>query len=337
MQRCILSSKIPVEFEVHTVAGKIVFVLQLTDESRARIEAAAPGWEIVHGKDSSLWLSHLKTAEIIGGWSRKVEAQCLGTEATPLRWIHNWGAGVDRMPLQEFRRRDIILTNASGVHAFPISETVWAMLLAWTRKLHTYIRNQSRHTWSHNDLSLELHGSRLGILGVGAIGAEIARLGKAFGMQTYGLRRSGQPAPWIDAMYGREGLNELLAQCDYVVNALPLTDDTRQLMGKEQFSCMRENSFYVNIGRGGTTDEAALIAALEDGRIAGAGLDVFETEPLPADNPLWRMDNVIVTPHSSGTTGRYDERVIDIFVENLSAYLDGKEPGVNRVDLDRQY
>ncbi|MHB1627235.1 MAG: D-2-hydroxyacid dehydrogenase [Bacilli bacterium] len=319
------------------MTGKIVFVLRLTDESLARIQAVAPDREIVHGKDRSVWLPHVKTAEIIGGWNRKVEEACLGTEPSPLRWIHNWGAGVDRMPLQEFKRRGIIVTNASGVHAFPVSETAWAMMLAWTRKLHIYVRNQSQRMWGDANLSLELHGSRLGVLGVGAIGEEIARLGKAFGMQTYGLRRSGQPSAWIDRMYGREGLHELLAQCDYVVNVLPLTDDTRRLMGREQFACMKESAFYVSVGRGGATDETALIEALEDGRIAGAGLDVFETEPLAADSPLWGMDNVIITPHSSGSTGRYDERVIDIFVENLHACRDGKTPSVNRVDLDLQY
>ena len=318
-------------------AGKIVFVQGLPPEHEERVRAAAPGWEVVQGKDSAVWLPHLKDAEIVAGWNRAAAGGWLEAPSSRLAWVHAWGAGVDSFPLAKFRERGVVLTNSSGVHPYPISETVFAMMLAFTRKLHVYVRQQQARMWHHARLGAEMHGRTAGILGVGAIGAETARLAKAFGMRTYGFRRSGGRCEWIDRMCGPAELDELLAAADYIVNALPLTAETAHRIGRPQFARMKPTAFYVNIGRGGTTDTDALIEALREGRIAGAGLDVFETEPLPADSPLWSMENVILTPHSSGSTAHYDRRALEIFLANLRAYIAGEEPGVNRVDLDLQY
>lgn len=316
---------------------RLVCVQRMSDTRLERIRETAPGWEVVQSREPDVWRPLVRGAEVVLGWHPDVARLCLEEEGAALRWVHVWGAGVDRLPLPLFRDRGVWLTNSSGVHAFPISETVLAMMLAFTRKLHTYARQQAEQTWHHAHLSQEMHGKTVGILGAGAIGEEIARLAKAFQMQTLGLRRSGQPAPHVDRMFGPGELSALLPECDYVVNALPLTPGTRRIIGAREFSLMKPSAFYVNIGRGGTNDEAALIAALREKTIAGAGLDVFEEEPLPKDSPFWRLDNVILTPHSAGSTEHYDDRALDYFLDNLRDYVRGNPPAVNRVDLEAQY
>ncbi len=316
---------------------KIVFTKTIDKEYIEKITEIAPGWEIIHGNDSSEWLSHLKDAEIVAGsWNRHVAGECL-KEGASLKWFHTWAAGVNNLPLEEFKRRGIILTNSSGVHANPISETILAMMLAFARGLNKYIKAQTEKKWIHTSPLSEIHGTTVGILGVGAIGEETARLAKAFNMKVLGMRRSGEPSPYVDVMYDQSGINELLRLSDFVVNALPLTDQTRHLIGKEQFSVMKPTAYFINIGRGQTVDTGALIEALKKNRIAGAGLDVFEEEPLPPESPLWDMDNVIITPHSSGTTVYYDQRVMDILIPNLKSYVNGGLPEINMVDFERQY
>lgn len=159
---------------------KIVFFHSLSDKHLEQLRKTAPNWEIVVGKERKIWEPHLAEAEIWGGWNREA-AEWIRDRETPLRWIQNWGAGVNGLPLDELRKKGIILTNASGVHAYPISETVLAMMLSWTRRLNRYWRNQMNRTWEHSGGPLpEMHGKTIGIVGVGAIGTEIARLAKAF-------------------------------------------------------------------------------------------------------------------------------------------------------------
>jgi phosphoglycerate dehydrogenase-like enzyme len=233
--------------------------------------------------------------------------------------------------------RGIVLTNASGVHAFPISETILAMMLAFARKLHLSIRHQEQRAWKSVGPLGEIHGQTMGVIGVGAIGEETARLGKAFGMKVLGVRRSGAPSPHVDRMYGQDGLDEVLQQSDYVIVTLPLTPETRHLIGQREFMRMKASAYFINIGRGGTVHTEALLDALREGRIAGAGLDVFEQEPLPAASPLWEQENVIITPHNSGATVYYDDRAADIFLANLKAYLHNGRPSINVVDFNKNY
>lgn len=318
---------------------KMIFFPALAEEHLARLHTIAPAWEVIHGKanhEEKDWLIHLKQAEIICGWSRQVEQECLRPDSA-LRWVHAWGAGVDKLPHDKLQQAGILLTNSSGIHANPISETVFAMILAFTRKLHIYVRNQLEKKWHHAHLRGEIHGTTIGIVGVGAIGTEIARIARVFNMKVLGMRRSGEPLPEVDIMYDNDGLHELLRLSDVVVVTVPLTAQTRHMIGAEQFRQMKANAFYVNIGRGQTTDTEALVHALKTKQIAGAGLDVFEQEPLPADHPLWEMDNVIITPHSSGSSEFYQDRAMDVFLHNLSDYVNSKEPSRNRVHFDLQY
>lgn len=319
------------------MSGRTMVILQqLSNEAIGRIRQAAPGWDVVDAGERSDWPARLREAEIVCGWKPEVPELCL-VEDAKLRWLQAWGAGVDKLPLDRLGRAGVTVTTASGVHPNPMSETAFAMMLAFSRGLHIAVRNQMRGAWQSAGSLSEIHGRTLGVVGVGAIGQEIARLGKAFGMRVLGIRRSGEPTECVDAMRDMNGLNEMLLECDYVVAAMPLTDETRHMFGREQFASMKRTAYYINVSRGATTDTEALMDALREGAIAGAGLDVFEQEPLPAEHPLWTMDNVIVTPHNGGVTDRYQERALDIFLANLNSYLQGQEPPLNRVDPVKQY
>jgi phosphoglycerate dehydrogenase-like enzyme len=315
--------------------GKIICFQKLSDAQFELIARAAPELELIITNESEAWQSHLASADVIVGWNPLVAERCL-QEGTKLRWIQNWGAGVNHIPFELLAERGIVLTNTSGVHAFPIAETIFAMMLSFTRKLHTSIRQQIKREWKPETQG-EIHGKTICIVGVGAIGKETAKLAKAFDMTVWGVTYSGKPVPNVDKIVDSSGLEDALRVSDFVVVTLPLTHETRYMIGEKEFAAMKPTAIYINIGRGQTTDEKALIAALQNGIIAGAGLDVFEQEPLPADNPLWGMDNVIVSPHHAGATVRYDERAVDIFIRNLQDFSAGQEPSVNRVDLLKQY
>ncbi|PLS02175.1 D-2-hydroxyacid dehydrogenase [Neobacillus cucumis] len=316
---------------------KIVITQNLKPEYIEEIKNSAPEWDVIVSKEPAVWQEHAKDAEIIAGWKASLEDDCLG-EGSKLKWLQTWSAGVDSLPLDKFNTKNTILTSANGVHAYPISETIFALMLGLTRKIHTYVKNQQTKTWHHGHISLEMHEKTVGIIGVGEIGKETAKIAKAFGMTVMGVRHSGKPAEFIDEMYTPDQLNQLLPKCDYVVVTLPLTKETHRLFGADQFKQMKPSSFFINIGRGEIVVEEELLAALQDGIIAGAGLDVFETEPLSTDSPLWEMDNVIITPHTSGATEYYNKRVIEnIFIPNLKAYLAGKTPDINLVNYQKGY
>jgi phosphoglycerate dehydrogenase-like enzyme len=315
---------------------KLLFLDGSAESYRDALNKVAPGWLVVDGAQAADLSAELREAEILIGWNHQAELESLRPDSC-LRWVQSLGAGVNGMPLNDFQERGIALTCASGVHPYPISEVILAMMLAYVRKINLNIQNQQNHIWQHQSGLSEIHGKTIGIVGVGAIGEETARLAKAFKMTVIGLRRSGQPAPHVDVMYDTAGLPDLLRQSDFVVNILPLTAETRRLMGQEQFHQMKANAFYINVGRGETTDTEALIRALQDKRLAGAGLDVTAPEPLPADSPLWDMPNVIITPHSAGANEHYFDRVMDIFLANLPAYLQDGEPNISRVDLSLGY
>lgn len=313
-----------------------MIVMRETPIRLTEIRAAAPDWEIVVCENEEAAAPHLLDAEVIATWSGAQVKKALSGDR--LKWVQFFAAGVDSLPLAEMKEKGVYLTNASGVHGAPISETMFAMILAFARGIDTAIADQKNHLWRRDSHALtEIHEKTLGILGVGAIGLEAARIGKAFGMRVLGLRRGGKPAENVDEMYAPENADEMLEKCDYVMNVLPWTPETEGFVDARRLSHMKKTACYVSAGRGATTDQDALIDALKTGQIAAAGLDVTTPEPLPADNPLWDMDNVILTPHVAGLTDRYFERAIGILLENLKAYIDTGAPRRNVVDLDLRY
>ncbi|MED3562742.1 D-2-hydroxyacid dehydrogenase [Bacillus xiapuensis] len=316
---------------------KMVITHKLTQQQVDQIHEHIPDWELIVGKEKEFWQDHLQDAEIIAGWKKGIGEYCL-TPESKLKWLQTWSAGVDSLPLEKLESKNVLLTSANGVHAYPISETIFALMLGLTRKIHAYVRNQQAKTWHHAHMGLELHEKTVGILGVGSIGKETAKIAKAFGMHVIGVRHSGKHEEYVDEMYTPNDLNTLLPKCDYVVITLPLTKDTSQLIGKEQFDLMKPSAFFINISRGEIVVEKDLVQALKDGKIAGAGLDVFEKEPLTEDSPLWEMEKVIITPHTAGSTEHYNQRVIEnILIPNLKSYLSGQTPIENLVDFSKGY
>ena len=264
--------------------------------------------------------------------------EALRKDAPMLRWIQLTSAGLDRAARSGLLESDLMLTNAGGLHATPIGEYVLLMMLMFCKGAPTFTRAQQRGEWVRY-MPSELYGKTVGVVGMGHIGAEVARLAKAFGCRVLAIRRSVS-APTTDSVADEllppSGLLRLLGESDFVVLAVPLTDETRHLIGQAELRAMKESGMLINIARGAVVDQPALVRALKEGSIAGAGLDVFEEEPLPADSELWRMENVIVSPHISGGTEIYNQRAVGIFCDNLRRYL-AEEPLVNLADHKRGY
>ena len=260
------------------------------------------------------------------------------SRAPKLKWIQTISAGVNRFTDADIWDSPVILTSASGIHATPIGEFVLGFMLMFAKQAPLFIRSQLKHEWIRL-IPAVLRDKTVGIVGLGHIGREVARLAKAFGMKVIATRRSASPssrARYVDKMLPVRQLKQLLSESDYVVVATPLTPETTGLIGKPEFKAMKTNAYIINIGRGGIIDETALVQALDSGEIAGAGLDVTATEPLPPDSPLWDRDNVIISPHISGGMEDYMQQATDLFYENLRRYLGGQRL-INIVDKKRGY
>ena len=296
-----------------------------------RVRAIAPDYELLVTQDRATIEAELDRIEIAFGEF----PHDLLPRATKLQWLQQMGAGADWLARHpEAQELSFTLTNASGVHAVPISEHMLGFLLALGRGFPACIRDQHRRVWEenrHQDL-FELAGKRVLLLGVGAIGERFARLCAACEMEVVGVRRDpSRTIEGITRMVGPDAIASELPQVDVLANTLPYTEETHHLIGRAELGLIKEGSVVINIGRGGTIDEAAMIDALRSGTLRAAGLDVFEEEPLPDDSPLWDMESVIVTPHYSGLTPRYNERLFEIFIRNLERYRKG-EPLENIVD-----
>lgn len=316
---------------------QVVVTAPLSEQQLERLRAAAPDVDIrlTTAEESE---RYLPTADAIVGWRLTAEQ----IERAPrLRWLQMSGAGVDGAELTTLATRDVVVTNMSGVHAVNIGEHVLAMMLAFARQLPRLIRAQIARTWSDSNLRggvFELHGQQLVVVGLGDIGLQVVELAQPFGLRVIGVRRRSldQTIPGLDRITDLAGLPAALRSADHVVIALPLTHRTRHLFDAEMLAQMKPTAYLYNIGRGAIVDTAALIDALYNGRLAGAGLDVTDPEPLPADSPLWSMENVIITAHTSGATPRYWDRGLAVLEENIRRFAAG-EPLVNVVDLAEGY
>jgi D-2-hydroxyacid dehydrogenase (NADP+) len=249
-----------------------------------------------------------------------------------LRWVHSIQAGVDRFPLDAFEAAGVTLTNSTGIHGDAVGESVLGTLLMLARRLHVYRSSQDRREWSRPawDEPFTLRGESLCVVGLGTLGRGIATRADAIGMSVSGVKRTPTPVDGVETVYPSGDLDEAVADARFVALAVPLTDRTEGLVGERTFARMREDAYLVNVARGGVVDQSALVTALDTGLIAGAALDVFETEPLPPASPLWEMDEVIVTPHASAAVHDYYERVAALVRENLRR-VDAGEAPANRV------
>lgn len=286
--------------------------------------------EILSARDDINLVDDIESAEVILGGISREEFKM----AKNLKWIQATGAGVDGLLFQELIESSVILTNASGVHPIPIAEHTFALILAITRGIMKSFEGKSKRAWLHNEVFVdELYGKTIGIIGYGRIGQGIARLAKGFGMKVIGLKRDTSKDTEIkpDILLGKDSLDTLLKESDVVVIIVPLTKETYHLIGERELKLMKPTGILINVARGKVVDENALIRALKERWILGAGLDVFETEPLPPESELWSLDNIVITPHIAGLNPYYTERLLEIFIKNLKAYPDVSKM-VNVVD-----
>jgi phosphoglycerate dehydrogenase-like enzyme len=322
---------------------KVVSTYRFTPTSVQLLQEAAAS-EVVCVASQEELIAQLPEAEILCSFSVPGNWREL---APHLRWLQYPGAGVDGLRdsgLLDVESR-VIVTTATGIHATTISEYVFGSMLMFNWNWPQMVRLQDSHVWArsagwYNLGGRELAGQTLGVVGMGSIGRRIAQLGHAFGMRVLGIRRSfldeEATDPDLDVSYSPRHLHELLGQSDYVVLAVPLTAETELLIGEAELRTMKSNAYLVNIARGRVVDEQALIRALREGWIGGAGLDVAQIEPLPSNSPLYGMPNVILTPHISGVSVHYETRLAALFADNLRRYRAG-EPLFNRFDPARGY
>ena len=263
--------------------------------------------------------------------------------AKNLKWIHSTSAGVGQLMYPELRNSGVIITNASGIFSIPMAEHTIGLILALARNFPDTLRQQEKAVWSQQDLwdkpqhLAEVNGTLLLIVGYGSIGREVAKRAKALGMHVWGVTRSGKgDAAHADKIVSSAELHNVLAHADYVLLCAPETAETNTLIGARELAFMKRGSRLINVGRGSLLDEAALISALESGALAGAALDVAQTEPLPASSPLWHAPNLFITPHTSALSDRLWHRETAMLVDLLERWFDGREL-FNRVDFVRGY
>jgi phosphoglycerate dehydrogenase-like enzyme len=280
---------------------------------------------------------HIRDAEIFFGWSLRGEQV---RAAKKLRWIHSTAAAVHQLMSPELCASDIIVTNARSVHGAVVAEHAIALMFALAKCLPAAVRYQQQRVWAQEQISYqhphpsELAGSTLGLVGYGAIGSEVARSAAALGMRVLVVRQHPQRESGMGheiETFDPDRLDEVISQSDFLVLAAPHTDTTRRLINAERLARMKPTAYVVNVARGALIDEAALTDALRNHRIGGAALDVFDHEPLPADSPLWELDNLLITPHTAATSDKMWERHYALIKENLRRYLAG-EPLLGLVD-----
>jgi len=302
------------------------------DRQAAAIEAVDRRVQLVRVSNRARWLEEAPETEVIAGFRPLRDGAMRGKA---LRWVHSMGAGVENL-CRDVAGTDIIVTN-SHVHGDVIAEHVMALVLAHGRRLPAALARQVAARWARDGaVGTVVTGRTMGILGLGAIGTELARRAAAFGMRVWGVRRSGAAVPGVERVVPPDGLDEVLRAADVLAITLPFTPETQGLVGARELAMLPRGAFVVNVGRGGIVDETALAGAIQSGHLGGAGLDVFEQEPLPPSSPLWRLPGVIITPHVGGSFPGFLDRAVPFFCDNLRRYLAG-DALLNRVDVARGY
>lgn len=305
------------------------------NEHAEKVKEMDASVEVVVSSDKEEIARHLQGADILA-CSPLVFPDISG--AKNLKWIHSFSAGVDKILKPEVVNSDILVTNSSGIHATPIAEHIIGFMLIFTRKFADTFRAQQAHAWKRREDLTELREKTLLVVGLGNIGTEAARLAHCFGMHVISVDtdRERDKPDFVEELGGPDALSAMLPRADFVALCLPYTKETHHFLDLEKCKQMKPTGVVINIGRGGVVHESELVEALGKGIIAGAGLDVTEQEPLGPESPLWDMENVVITPHHSGISGKYMDRAIEKLCLNLVAYLKG-ETMPNLVDKKLGY
>lgn len=304
----------------------VLLVAELTPAVReiyaSAIAATFPQVRVESAANQQAAFAHLGEADVLLTFTPMMSDAML--QAAPrLKWIQALGTGVDNLIDLPSLRPDVIVTNMRGIHGAPVAEAALASMLALSRGLPEFVRNQDCGLWRRWPARL-LNEKAVGILGIGVIAETLAPICKAFGMEVLGFSSTPRAVPGFDAVHARSDLQTMAAHLDYLVLLAPLTEATRGIIGAQMLAAMKSSAFLINLARGGLVDEAALAEALETGTIAGAALDVFNEEPLPADSPLWRLKNVLITTHQGGFCDVYPKLALPVISQNLQLFLDGR-------------
>lgn len=307
---------------------------------RARLQQEFPDVEFVQLRDDRKVGREIVDTDVFIGWSLRPEFL---EAAKKLRWIHSPAAAVNQLLSPELARRDIVVTNSTGIHAPVVAEHALALVLALAKRFPQAMMYQQKRKWSQDELwteqprPREVDGATVVVIGMGAIGREFTPRAKALGMKVLAVRENpANGAAGADQVYAAAELDQVLPEADYVLVCAPLTPATHGIMNKARLKKMKRDAYLINVSRGQLIDEAALIDALRQRRIAGAALDVFFQEPLPRNSRFWRLDNVLITPHTAAVTERLWERHLRFIAENLKRFTAG-QPLLNQVDKARGY
>jgi phosphoglycerate dehydrogenase-like enzyme len=300
----------------------ILLLAWLPEGAPARLAADFPDYEFVEAREPPLLEQHLPRAAITYGLP---PVQRLA-EAAELHWIQLTSAGVPQDLCPAAQARNITVTNLAGLYGPSIAEHALGLMTALARNLHVVLRNQQQRLWDREVARTmsDLHGKTLALIGLGNIGQNIARLARAYGMRIVGCRRTDRPTPFVDRVYPLKDLHALLSEADYVAVAAPWTRHTDGMLGEAEFRAMKRGVIYINVSRGGIAQEKALLSALQSGHVAAAGLDVYATEPLPPQHPLWALPQVILSPHFSGETINNSSLPVERFRRNLHSWRLGR-------------
>ncbi len=310
---------------------RVLLTGRVTPAQVEEMRSTHPEASIEWFADDAAMLAQIGEADVVLGF---VPEEALA-RADRLKWLHTWQAGPDRQIYPAIVAHPVAVTSSKGNGAIPLAEHAMMLMLMLNRNAMRWIESQRERRWERFTHP-ELRGLTLGIIGAGNSGVELARRARAFDMRVVGVRQSGRPAEHYDRMYPLAELHDFLGVADFVVMSAALTGQNRGMLGEAEFRAMKPTAHYICFSRGGIADDAALLRALREGWIAGAGLDAHDVEPLPADSPFWTLPNVIVTPHNGATTDATFDRALDIFRDNLGRYLRG-EPLRNLVDKQLGY
>lgn len=291
------------------------------------------GYDFLIGNSNEYVEKHIEDSEVYITFNPNKKHIEMGKK---LKWVAALSAGVDYIPMDMIKEKSIILTNGKGIHKTHMSEYVISMMINLSRNLYGVFENSKENRWESHMSQGEIYGKTIGILGLGSIGKELGKYAKLMGMKVIGTKNNIEEIEYVDKVYGKEEMVEVFKRSDFIINLLPLTEETHKIVDYSYLSAMKKEAYYINIGRGKTTNEEDLIKVLKEEGIKGAVLDVFYVEPLPIESPLWKMNNIIITPHICGVSDLYYEKAMEIIIPNLNSYRDGNKL-INRVNIENGY
>ncbi|QPC45799.1 D-2-hydroxyacid dehydrogenase [Mangrovibacillus cuniculi] len=278
----------------------------------------------------------LSDAEVIVTYGEDLRDQHI-EQATNLKWIMVVSAGLEKMPFASIQKKNILVTNARGIHAIPMAEYTLGVMIHHAKQMKLLAQQEEEHLWNRRVPMQELYGQTAMIVGAGAIGTRIAHILKAFTMNVIGVNTSGTLPTPFDEAYSMEDMDQALPNADYIISILPSTPSTIDFWRKPHFKLMKSTAVFINIGRGDAVDDKVLLDTMNNNEIAHAYLDVFKHEPLPSEHAFWKQENITVTPHISSITKKYLPRSFEIFEQNLKLFIEGQEDFQNIIDVKRGY